>query len=704
MKVISMFLFLSYLNFASAQMQDTLQEVEIISKSSSRELEESPNSVNVIETKPYYHQSVSLNQLINRSSGLHVRQEGGLGSRIDISVNGISGKQVKYFLDGIPMDYLGQGIGIATLPVNTIERVEIYKGLVPAEFGADALGGAINIVSRKDIWNYADASYSTGSFNTHRATLGIKLQGKQHAFVSFNGFYNYSDNNYKIDASIPDQFFNPQSVRINLFHNRFRGFTNNLEVGIRNRKNVDFLSLSVLHSQTDKQIQNNVIMTQPYGAANYCESALNTAIKYKKYNVFKNTDVNVYGGFNMIKGLFTDTTLNVYTWDGKVFVRKSYGGEISSSRNLLNLKTYNGIARTNIVFRPAPGSLFNLNVLCTYFTRSGYDTVAEKYYKYDYFKHPTSMFKTVGGISFQQQLLNSRFTSITTIKFFGYKAQGFIINNNLKYIPIPRQQQSIGYSEAMKWMWTSGLISKISYEYAIRLPDEQELFGDYMLLKANPGLLPEQSHNINGAILYSAKKLGFTLSAFYRNINNIIYLRSSQFFSQFQNLLSAEIRGVEGEINYKPITLLSFTANATWQSTLNKSKSENSGVTDNKYYNLQLPNIPVFFANAGIQLNKDKFLLTHANLQLWWSCGYVKSFYLYWSIDGTKDSKAEIPEQISQNAGISYSIFNGNYAFSLDLQNITSNKLFDNYSVQLPGRAIYFKIRAFINRNLKINN
>ena len=45
------------------------------------------------------------------------------------------------------------------------ERVEVYKGVLPVNLGADALGGAVNIVSRRDA-NYLDATYSFGSFNT----------------------------------------------------------------------------------------------------------------------------------------------------------------------------------------------------------------------------------------------------------------------------------------------------------------------------------------------------------------------------------------------------------------------------------------------------------------------------------------------------------------------------------------------------------
>src|SRR5690606_14882056 len=86
------------------------------------------------------------------------------------SLNGFSGKSVKFFLDGIPMDNFGPALSLNNFPSNMAERIEIYKGVVPISLGADALGGAVNIITRSNS-NYLDASYSVGSFNTHQLGL-----------------------------------------------------------------------------------------------------------------------------------------------------------------------------------------------------------------------------------------------------------------------------------------------------------------------------------------------------------------------------------------------------------------------------------------------------------------------------------------------------------------------------------------------------
>ena len=70
-----------------------------------------------------------------------------LGSSSNVIVNGYQGRAVKLFRDGIPSDYLGDGYNVSLLPVNLLERVGVYKGVLPVRLSAHALGGAINLVS-----------------------------------------------------------------------------------------------------------------------------------------------------------------------------------------------------------------------------------------------------------------------------------------------------------------------------------------------------------------------------------------------------------------------------------------------------------------------------------------------------------------------------------------------------------------------------
>lgn len=129
------------MNFTMEENSITLNSVEVYGKTKTQQVKESAFAVNALDVKPQINTLKNLNDMVNRTTGIKIREEGGVGSDFDLSINGLSGNSVRYFIDGMPLDTKGSGVSLANLPVNIIDRVEIYKGVVPASLGADALGG-----------------------------------------------------------------------------------------------------------------------------------------------------------------------------------------------------------------------------------------------------------------------------------------------------------------------------------------------------------------------------------------------------------------------------------------------------------------------------------------------------------------------------------------------------------------------------------
>ena len=144
-----------------------LETVEVTGKSKAQRLREGALSVNAIDVRSLASSIHSLNNIIDRTAGVKIREEGGVGSDIDLSINGMNGSSVRYFIDGVPLDTKGPGLTLANLPVSMIDHVEVYKGVVPTWLCSDALGGAVNIVTQRKKTNFLDVSYGFGSFHTH---------------------------------------------------------------------------------------------------------------------------------------------------------------------------------------------------------------------------------------------------------------------------------------------------------------------------------------------------------------------------------------------------------------------------------------------------------------------------------------------------------------------------------------------------------
>ncbi len=135
--------------------QSVVKEVIVHGKSKVKTLQDGAFTVNAIDVAKLANTTADLNQVLNRTTGIKVRQQGGIGSDYNFSINGMSGKAVKFFIDGVPLEMLGKGVDLSTLPVNMAERVEIYKGVVPIHLSTDAMGGAVNIITpeaAKIIW------------------------------------------------------------------------------------------------------------------------------------------------------------------------------------------------------------------------------------------------------------------------------------------------------------------------------------------------------------------------------------------------------------------------------------------------------------------------------------------------------------------------------------------------------------------------
>ena len=122
---------------------NSLNEVNIFAKTQVQKLKESAQAVGVIETKEVKLQSADLGEVMAKTEGISVQRAGGLGANIRFALNGLSGDKIRFFYNGIPLHFTPYAFGIANVPVNVIKQIEVYKGVVPIQFGADALGGLL---------------------------------------------------------------------------------------------------------------------------------------------------------------------------------------------------------------------------------------------------------------------------------------------------------------------------------------------------------------------------------------------------------------------------------------------------------------------------------------------------------------------------------------------------------------------------------
>ena len=181
-----------------------LAEVIVVGNTLSK-VKNSAFNATAVDTKELVNTTKTLSEALSKAPGMKIRESGGVGSDMAVTMDGFSGKHVKVFIDGVPQEGVGSSFGINNIPVNFADRIEVYRGVVPVGFGSDAIGGVINIVTpkRKRRW-FLDASYSYGSFNTHKTYVNFGQTLSSGFKYEINAFQNYSENNYWVYATLYD--------------------------------------------------------------------------------------------------------------------------------------------------------------------------------------------------------------------------------------------------------------------------------------------------------------------------------------------------------------------------------------------------------------------------------------------------------------------------------------------------------------------
>ncbi|MDL2141437.1 TonB-dependent receptor plug domain-containing protein [Flavobacterium tructae] len=673
-----------------------LNEVAVTGKSKVQRVREQAYNITAIDLKKTYNTSADLNQVLNKTTGVRIREYGGLGSAFNFSLNGFSGNQVKFFLDGVPMDSYGSALTLNNIPVNMAERIDVYKGVVPIELGADALGGAVNIVTNKNVNRYIDASYSYGSFNTHRAAINTRFSGRDGFIANINAFANYADNDYKVDVSVVDKNtskFLPEQ-KYKHFHDAYKSGTIMAEAGFKNKSFADYLLVGFAVAGNKKEIQQGRTMQKVVGQAFTDSQSFITSLKFKKSDLFtKGLSLSINSTYALVNNRSIDTSSRVYDWTGNYIYRQFAGandkGELGNKTIYVYDET-NAQVTTNLKYQ-----LNEQHSLAVNYSYLGYKRKeTNEYLKVVQLGEPT-IDKNILGLSYNFSGLDNRLAISGFGKMFDLATQ--MIANNITQ---SSSSTNYGYGATSAYHLTDKFQIKGSYEHAYRLPSATEMLGDGLTINSNIGLRPESSDNANLGLAFnthnSKNHFNVETSIIYREAKDFIREKQEGDKTVFENLQNVQITGIDGVFRYGYKDLINFEVNGTYQKSLNKNKYKAGTTSPDALYDAQLPNVPIFYGNADLTFNFKNIRHQDDRLSLNVSANYIDAFYLTWPVLGSLETKKAIPEQFTQNAMVAYSFLNGKYNLAFECRNITDIKVYDYFKVQKPGRAFSVKFRYFL--------
>lgn len=691
-----------------------LDEVTIVSTGVSRVKRSAFNAV-AVDTRELQNSTKNLSEALQKLPGMKLRESGGVGSDMQLMLDGFSGKHVKVFIDGVPQEGAGKAFDLNNIPVNFAERIEVYKGVVPVGFGTDALGGVINIVTNKKPRNwFVDASYSYGSFNTHKSYVNFGQTFKNGFMYEVNAFQNYSDNDYYVNNRVQEFDHSDNSMkplaetlyRVKRFNDTFHNEAVMGKLGVVGKSWADRLMFGFTYSHLYKEIQTGVYQDAVFGQKHRHGYSLVPSLEYSKRNLLtKGLDITLSANYNHNLTTNVDTAKYLYNWIGDRIPQATAGEQ---NHQYSEQKNMNWNATFTANYRIGNAHTFTLNHVFSSFERTSRSLIPtnstlEKY------QVPSETRKNITGLSYR--LMPSEKWNFTAFgKYYHSYSRGpvSIGDSNVGNDTIVSQDvSSLGYGAAGTYYFLEGLQLKLSYEKALRMPSNGELFGDGDLEAGSSSLKPERSNNVNINLSYNNQfgKHGVYVEGglIYRNTDDYIKRNLSSIsgtsYGTYVNHGRVVTKGFNVSLRYSYARLFNVggTLNSLNARDKEKKRAEESGQSS-LTYGQRIPNQPYLYGNFDVNFYWHNLFARGNTLTVGWDSFYQHEFPLYWEKFGDPSTKHRVPEQFSHNLSLSYSLKKGRYNFSLECRNITDEKLYDNFSLQKAGRAYYGKVRVYFGR------
>ncbi len=567
------------------EMPNDLEEFVITGEYEKTSTQQSLQKVRIIDQKRIQAQgAVNLKDLLANELNVRISQDNILGS--GLSLQGISGQNIKILIDGVPVvGRVNGNIDLSQINLNNIERVEIIEGPMSVVYGTDALGGVINLISKKQNKAQLSSSLQTyfESVGQYNLNTNIGIRKKEHA------------------------------LKLGLGRNFFDGYTSTQYYD----QNIANPAVVKGYESYYKRKQQWLPKEQYFADLNYTYTFKNGNITYQSA-YFDEKVIN--------KGLPTITSYDAYAFDD-YYATKRINNYVflnlifNSKANLNLINAYSLFDRTKSLYRKdlvtldeklipvkddqSKISFSNFNFRGTYSTKQhqmvnyqlGYDVV----YEIGSGDRMSGDPSVIDAATF----LSMELKPIARLKIM--PAARLAYNSRFKAPLVP----SLNIKYDLNPIWTL----RASYGNGFRAPSLKELnlyFFDFNhSIQGNQNLKAENSHNFNmvvgGRKTYTQHIISIESSIFYNHIYNMISMavidaNATPPLYTYINIDTYKTYGlnVQGEFKYKT---LSLTGGFTYSARYNVLKNSISNIEPYSYAPELRLNIGYMIPKITTQLN-----------------------------------------------------------------------------------------------------
>ncbi len=479
----------------------------------------------------------TVGQALEMVPGTHVRV-GGKGEAY-IRIRGFRQREVAVLIDGVPVSspYDGQ-LDLSNLPVQTIERIDVIKGASSVLYGANAMGGVINIITRKTGGKQRielNAEYATGE----SYQLGTALKGKLGKIRYFIGG-TYQDTNYY-----------PLSGDYEAARNQEPGSRDNSDkTSFTGRINLDWdlsptsgAGVGFTHIDLEKGLPHHESDTKAkyWRFAEWKEGIIDL-FYHKKFKTLTLESKVYYQYFRNSLDSYDDATYT--TQDGKYGFRDS-------------LRDHAVGADLFFRYKPNPSHLFKSALRFRRDVHRQQKDIGEEWLRYNI---NTLSIPLEGEWNMNKQLTLVYGASLDMMFF------------EAEEINEKKNKSAFNPQISLLWNPMENLRFKGSVSHKTRFPSMKELFST---TSGNPDLDPMKSTGLEAGLEYFfTPEFSASLVGFHNSISDLINRVKKN--DPYINIDEAVFKGIEAGINWQWTPVNRFYANYTLLHALDKSTGDNT--------------------------------------------------------------------------------------------------------------------------------
>ena len=168
----------------------SLETLVVTASRSEEKIENVPARISVIDEKTIEQNPLlNISDVIQRDPSIYIKQSGGLGQISEISLRGAKSVHTLVLKDGARLNSQNELAPLypAFLDTTDVQQVEILKGPASVQYGSDAIGGVVQLISKKPEKTGADLTGIYGENNTYKTIANANLVTDQGFYAKIGG-------------------------------------------------------------------------------------------------------------------------------------------------------------------------------------------------------------------------------------------------------------------------------------------------------------------------------------------------------------------------------------------------------------------------------------------------------------------------------------------------------------------------------------